>query len=446
MPNDITGTVAKVAEKSFFESTAFTVLTKGVPALKELLPVFSILIYGVQDSKEMMELKKISSQLNQLSSELGGVAINAVYLNDIKSVKLKLEGLQSLLKSTSVIALTEDQLSELCNFLTPGLNGPHYTNYYSCISNLLSVAYAVGIEDVLKSTPQSPCKFGVQTCEAKALNNSLLSKPTPIIDYLDAHSKFAFDVATIICSVAIVANECYQFVAGNIAAIDQYFSTPKNKISKEDVLKTINNVSLKADVASTSADSFIGTKISSIVLKWGPEYLGGVAYKLVNAMIASVANQGKTFSNVGIIRKEGVITPSANRIDITNNLSHHFTEYTDTQASWNATFSNNNTVSSYFNFTGSHGGFLGMLSDLKSQFVYELISNNPSSPAYQWNKCIWQVMVKHNESKDMIFMLINKEYSNIALANNHGFLISAKPGFYRYEIDNPDEYWTFKLY
>jgi hypothetical protein len=42
-------------------------------------------------------------------------------------------------------------------------------------------------------------------------------------------------------------------------------------------------------------------------------------------------------------------------------------------------------------------------------------------------------------------MFVNKEYSKTALANNHGFLMPTKPGHYRFEEDNIDEYWTVKM-
>jgi hypothetical protein len=439
--------VVGAAEKSFFESKLVTVLTKGVPAIKELIPYISILLFGVQDSKEQKELRKIYSELGKISAELGVVSVSTVYLSVANSVKQKIAGINTILEDKRMDSLTDAELKELCDFLTPGLGATIYTNYKSCVANLLKMAYGVELDDALNSTPQSPCAMGLGKSEAVAVNDSVLTKAQTITDYLDAHMKFAVEIAALVLAVCMAANDAYNFLKKNEEAIKVYFNSQRMAITLEDVLKTIRNEKVKADISEITTSTFLSARLAPS-LATAPAHLCGTAYRLFTAMRLNTTQPGAANTNISISRAEGYAAPADNSRFYTENKIHGYQlEYIPGQTFWTASFSNNNTVSNYINLAGRHGGFLGLVHDGANSYAYEITGNTGinQEPPYKWNKCIWQLMVRHDKDGQLVFMFVNKEYSKTALANNHGFLMPTKPGHYRFEEDNIDEYWTVKM-
>ena len=445
--NALSAAAIGVAEKSFFNSKLVEVAARGIPVAKELIPLISILVVGVQDSKEMQQLRKIYGELGKISAEVGNIDVSTVYLSAINSIKQKVTRIYHILKDKKIDAITDAELKELCNFLTPGIGATISGNYKSCISDVIRTAYGVELDRIIETASQSPLPLGEGRCQAVAMNEAVLKTPTGIIDYLNKHLELATEVTTQILSVCLAANDAYTFLKNNEAAIKDYFKSVRMAITLDDVLKTIGNTTVKADIGDITSVSFL-SKLLFPTLATAPAKLCGTAYRLVAAMKYNATESGQANTNISIGRKEGYIrAEDDSRFRGDGKALSHATEYTAGQTFWTASFSNNNKVSNFINLAGPHRGFLGMIHTGNNVYVYEITGNTAPKPrpTYEWGECIWEVKVRHNAEGKMIFMFINKEFRDSALANNHGFLLPTRPGHYRFEVDNPDEYWDVKM-
>ena len=445
--NNLPAAAVSAAEKSFFNSKLIEVAARGIPVAKELIPLITILVAGVQDSKEVQQLRKIYNELGKISAEVSNIDVSTVYLSAINSIKQRVAGVYHILKDKKPEAITDAELKELCEFLTPGIGATINANYKSCIGDVLRTAYGVELDKVLESAPQRPLPLGEGRCQVVAMNEVVLKKPIGITEYLDKHLEFATEVTAQILSVCLAANDAYNFLKNNEKAIANRFAKPRMGITLDDVETTLGNAKVKADIGDITSTSFLSTLLFP-TLAAAPAKLCGVAYQLVAAMRYNAKEAGKANTNISIERAEGFITAEdGSRYRGTNKILCHATEYTSARALWVASFSNNNKVSNFINLAGRHGGFLGMIHAGNNAYVYEItgdVSIKPRPP-YEWDQCIWEVKVKHDQNGKMIFLFINKEYNGSALANNHGFLLPTCPGHYRFEADNIDEYWEVKM-
>ena len=144
--NNLPAAAVSAAEKSFFNSKLIEVAARGIPVAKELIPLITILVAGVQDSKEVQQLRKIYNELGKISAEVSNIDVSTVYLSAINSIKQRVAGVYHILKDKKPEAITDAELKELCEFLTPGIGATINANYKSCIGDVLRTAYGVELD------------------------------------------------------------------------------------------------------------------------------------------------------------------------------------------------------------------------------------------------------------------------------------------------------------
>ena len=446
MPESTTITAISAAEKSILDSKLVTIISKGGSVISGMAPLVSLLLFGVQDSKEMQKLRVIYGELGKIDTKIDGLPDLINYYSALASVRQKVRGIHTILEGKTVETLRDTEFTELCNFLTPGLGANTHTNYKSCIADLLYKAYGVELDNVARST--SPYAMGNGNCAAVAINNTTLSSPVTILGYLQIHMNFAVELAALVLAVCLAANDAWHFLKNNREPIKKRFNSPQMAMALDNMAITLADEKIKADIGDTQSTTFLSTRLMPS-LATAPAHLCGVAYRLVGAMMqnADPGQPVKTNTNIKISHAKGAIISENNAKLYVDKITAYPTEYTSGEATWTASFSNNNnTEASYINLAGRHRGFLGMVGDRRLEYVYEIMHDKRRhDPVYEWNKCIWEVKVRHDKNKQLVFMFINREYSSKALANNHGFAMPTDPGHYAYEPDNPDQYWTVKM-
>lgn len=445
MPDNATTAAISAAEKSILDSKLVTIISKGAPVVKELIPLLSVLLFGVKDSQEMQKLRQIYGELGKINAKIEGLPAQVNYDKLIGEVRGKVRDIHETLDGKQVKNLRDTEFQALCNFVTPGVSMAANANYKSCIANLLDKAYGVELNSVLGSSGHYAMGHG--NCAAVAVNNSILSAPVLLLEYLRIHMNFAAELAALVLAVCLAAHDTYQFLKNNRDEIKKRFAADM-KTTVDNMEITLAEEKIKADIGDMKASTFLSTRLMPS-LATAPAHLCGVAYRLVGAMMQN-ADPGQTVNantKIKISHAKGAVSSENNSKLYVDKIWAYPTEYTKAEALWTASFShNNNTEANYINLAGRHGGFLGMVGERKLEYVYEIMSDKRRhDPVYEWNRCIWEVRVRHDKNQQLVFLFINKEYSSKAMANNHGFAMPTDPGFYTYEPDNPDQYWKVEL-
>lgn len=449
MPENNATTIAaiSVAEKSILDSKLISIISKGAPLVEKAIPLISLLLFGVKDSGEMQKLRLIYGELGKVDAKIDGMPAQVNYDRTIKEVREKVRGIYETLNGKEVAKLRDTEFQSLCNFVAPGASATSNSNYKSCIANLLDHAYGVELNSVLGSTGRYP--MGNGSCAAVAVNNSILSAPIAILGYLRIHMNFAVELAALVLAVSLAAFDAYQFLSNNREEIRKKFASDM-KTTVDNMNITLAEEKIKADIGDTRSATFLSTRLMP-ALTTAPAHLCGVAYNLVSAMMQNAdQNQAaKANTQLSISHAKGALVPENNIKLYNDRIWAYPTEYAAGRAHcWTASFSNNNnTEASYINLAGRHGGFLGMVGNRKLDYVYEIKEDkHRSGLAYQWDNCIWELRVRHDKDKKLVFMFVNRHYSSWALANNHGLFMPTDPGIYEFQADNPDQYWTVEMW
>src|SRR5687768_16697523 len=113
MPNNPATATITAVEKSILDSKLVTIIAKGAPLINGMIPLVSVLLFGMQDSKEMQKLRVIYGELGKVNVKIDGLPALVDYYLVVTSVRQKITGVHTILEGKKVEALRDTELKEL---------------------------------------------------------------------------------------------------------------------------------------------------------------------------------------------------------------------------------------------------------------------------------------------------------------------------------------------
>lgn len=285
------------AQSDFFIDILSDVLTENfegfaTDAAKEIMA----LLLGENSSDNVSaQLDQISSQLTSIQASITALPVATQYQSSCTYLENESTGIGTQLanlKSAASGELIEQDITNLINFITPGSGATSFTDYSSCINNLLNIAYGVNMYNI-SNAHGSAIRMGVtEDCQAYQLNGTLLAANTEAAQYVSTHTKFATTVTTMITGIANQANQVYQYLnnPATQAAIYQQFPDFKNTLPP-----VLANKAMLADISDITASTFIPTLAAASLVN-APLYLCGGLFMLVTTLNYNIQNPGSPVS------------------------------------------------------------------------------------------------------------------------------------------------------
>lgn len=435
------------AEKSFFDSAFGQVVGGALSALGgDAVSLALNVLFGVPSDPDAAMLTNISNKLATLSGQIGAVSMTTNYQAAVLNVENQINGMYTVMTNNpNASTLTSTEATDLVTFISPGAGAANYTDYSSCIDNLLNVAYGVAMAEMIAAnTAKTTCSMGNNSnCYAYAINQNLLTSPIGIYDYVTNHTNLASTVAGLILGICVAANKVYEYLQQNASVIAQQFAS-SDAILVSDLEKALQNTQMQANISNEQAATFIPILLSQ-PLATAPSTLCGTAFSLICAMVYNSTSPATPDNvNIRISNSNGFISPDG------NHGTYWTMQYNNGSQYWWPSFVNN-TPGNIVNIAGPNGGYLGFAPAALVAYVYEFISASdnwpnvqPNTPVPTVNYCQWQMLVKNNNGT-MVYMFLNECPGNLALANNHSAFESTQPGEYGFDQNNPDQFWNVTM-
>ncbi len=438
-------TAASDASKSVFKKMLGTMLEGVLAAAGASLAASMFdMITGTPSDPDLEMLNNISNQITALGNAISGLPQAVSYKLTYKAVQDKITGINQLFRAEDVKSLTSDELHMLINFLSPGIGGDQYTDYRSCISNLLRAAYGVTMEDFDAAQGQLVTLGTSQDCQANNMNAQALGSPTGFNDYIQGHLNISTLLIGVITSVIIAAVKVYGFLASedNQAVLFDKYPDLKNSIQTR-----LGNHTVISDLCNPGSQNSLANILGQSLMEAPCGLVGRAVFHLYSAMVFNTTPESSNNSiNCNVVIQhygDGFVSTK----DPEN--GYYTLQYISDQNSatkWFLSFAKG-TVSNIVNVAGPHGGFLALLPTITNSYAYELIEakipGQPSISIPNFAFALWTLMVNGNGNGGFNFIFRSVGGGGeLALANNHAWLEDTQPGNYDYgDGGNPDIQW-----
>lgn len=423
-------------EQSFFKKAFSSVVEGALSSVgaSALTTVFDLL-FGIDSDPEATELQGISNQIAQLQGEIGNVSMTTNYQQTLLAIQAQITSMNKLV-NTNVASLTSTEVQNMITFISPGASGVGNADYSSNIDNLLNVTYASSMSNIFSSSVTAPLQLGTATqCYAQTLN-TVLSGLTGAYTLVNNHMQLSSTITATILAICTTANQVYNYLSSNQAAITAQFSTTDSVIGT-DLTAALQSQLMKEDISSVTAPTFLPTLLAP-ALGTAPIGLCGFMFTLISNMIYNTTSPATPANtNIAITNGNGYISPND------NNGGYWTMQYNNGSKYWTAAFSNN-TPSDNITLYGANGGYLGFMPGASPAYVYEIISTGiPNVQPATSSVCTWTMMLINNP-QTVVFA--NHMPGSLALANNHGLFESTQPGQYDLgDGTNPDVQWNISF-
>jgi hypothetical protein len=274
--------------------------------------------------------------------------------------------------------------------------------------------------------------MGIGTCEAAAMNATLLTKVTEVGAYVNAHSNFAVAVTTMVTGMTHLATQVYQYLSNpaNAALIYQQLPDIQSKLPA-----VLANPQMLKDISNPSANTYIPTKLGASLLNAPLHLCGGVFY------LATVASYNMT-NPTSPINYYFTISNGGNYLAIGGATidSYFAVTHSNIGAQWQVQSLNPQPPFSL-------GSTLVYTASTKQYMIISNTSNYAIDQSFEVQVCTnlssttdgirWKMEACANAQGQtaVIFSSMSIAYSNSALANNSGSLYNS------YNTSDPNQQW-----